>query len=200
MTPARQTEVRLSQSQRVELEVALDPHTLTRPLLHAIEDSLHVYRQARAGSRSGEKRLDAWLTKHRRAEALAGELRELLPLVKGEDDALIALIEQRRARWKAWADRVPPLAAHRPTDEEIRWLGLSVVEALDGAHVRLTLGRATPVVEVLGLVCDWAAALDGRARSTRRRDDGWKSRDYELSRAIVEQYRSLHPQRSQNTR
>jgi hypothetical protein len=116
-------------------------------------------------------------------------------LFTNEDDDLVNLLEQRASAWKQFTDRIPTPEKHRPPHSEMNWIGLSVVTALDAAHVPLTLGRNTVVVEVLRLVRRWVDELDGRPLRQRQNN-------YEFSRVIVKTYLSNPPapHRSRNSR
>jgi hypothetical protein len=179
--PARQAAFRLSRQQRADLKDALSPHTLTRPLLQAIEDSLFGYRAQHEQSKRQRPAFGTWLKHAERAQRLACELRELLPLFSHEDDSLVIQLERRAASWTAFIDQVPPPSNHRPPNSEIAWTCFRVVKALDAAQIPLTLGRNTVVVEVLRLVRGWADQLDG-GRPRRRQNN------YEFSRAVVQGY------------
>src|SRR5262249_45108296 len=106
-------------------------------------------------------------------------LRLLLPLVRGHDDALIELLEERAAAWETFLRLAEP-GRHMPDprDPHLMTLGFQVVRALDGAETPLTVRRDTVVVEVLRLVRQWADLYAGRP-PRRYRDN------YKFSRAVV---------------
>lgn len=189
---ARQADFRLSTPQRAELSDALSPHELTTSLLHVVEDSLYRHREKHERLKRVRRdwpRVESWLTRTRHAETLARDLRALLPLFEGEDDALMALLEQRAQSWKEFADEAPLPEKGRPANGEISWTSLWIVEALADAGVPLTpLGRNGPVCDVLRLVRRWADELEDQP--PRRRQD-----IYAFTRIIVTSYLENQRQR-----
>jgi hypothetical protein len=178
--PTRRAPTRLSPDQLVALDDAL-PTRPTRDVIRAIEDNLHAY-QANYGRRmQDEQRIAQWIASSARTQRLARTLRARLPIVAGDDDSFIALLDQRIAAWTQIASRLAK-PNHREPDADLQWRCWAIVGALDRAGVSLRVGRDTHVVDVLRLVLAWADARVGRPVKPRQNL-------HDFARAIVEGYR-----------
>jgi hypothetical protein len=181
---------RLSRARRVALQNALTEYDLGaaqwRHLIATIEDGLHQYWQQQKQTLRLRRSFGPVRTQFRLVQRHSRELRRRLPItvvrqaVYEKELALVETLKQFEDEWRGTLARMTDRG--RPADADLSWFALAVVTALDQAGVPLNVGRKTAVVEVLGLVRQWAQ----KSRSSAP----WRSVDYEFSRVIVNAYRT----------
>jgi hypothetical protein len=188
--PGRPRAVRLSPVKKRALEHALGTHKPAAPvwrqLVACIEDGLSVYRDNRKRTAEARRVLPQYQRQLRQLIAASRQMRRLR-FPRWVHDREMAFPELLFEQLTQLEEYLGAMLAHapgpgRPQDPDLIAFGMDVVEMLVAAGVPDTLGRKTVIVNVLGLVRQWA-----RGTASFRQD--WRSIDYEFAQVIVRAYR-----------